>query len=122
VARITRIRSPKVPGTKALSSTFPDTKARGTKPTRLQAQPLVHTLNERELALLRLMAVGYSSAKIATELGTVIDTVKHQIFEIYGKLGVRTRADAIGRARALHLVEPAAEQTKGDRASSREMT
>lgn len=69
-------------------------------------QPLVEPLSERELEVLRLLAAGLESPEIAHELIIGVSTVRTHIKNIYGKLGVHGRVQAIERARILGLVRP----------------
>ncbi|MGH2487420.1 MAG: tetratricopeptide repeat protein, partial [Ktedonobacterales bacterium] len=62
-------------------------------------------LHARELDIIRLLAVGQSNTQIAGELVVALSTVKWHLANIYGKLGVRSRTQAIARARELRLVE-----------------
>jgi LuxR family maltose regulon positive regulatory protein len=66
--------------------------------------PLVEPLSEREIEVLRLIVAGFSNREIARELVIAISTVKSHINNIYGKLGVANRDEAILRARALRLL------------------
>jgi LuxR family maltose regulon positive regulatory protein len=66
--------------------------------------PLIEPLSERELEVLRLLAAGLSNREIAAELFLAVGTVKKHTSNIYGKLGVRSRARAVVRARELGLV------------------
>ena len=66
---------------------------------------LIEPLSERELEVLRLIAAGHTNAAIAGELYVVVGTVKAHANNIYGKLGVRNRVQAINRARELGLVD-----------------
>ena len=75
--------------------------ALASKPT--PAQPLVEPLSERELEVLRLICQGKSNQEIADELFLALDTVKRHANNLYGKLGVRRRAQAILEARRLGL-------------------
>jgi DNA-binding NarL/FixJ family response regulator len=64
-------------------------------------------LSERESEILQLIAGGLSSADMALELGISVATVNTHIRNIFTKLGVRTRAQAIhtGVSQGLILVE-----------------
>ncbi len=52
-------------------------------------------LTERERAALRLLCEGRSNAQIAWELGVAEKTVRNHVSNLYRKLGVRSRAEAI---------------------------
>ncbi|MFC1922701.1 tetratricopeptide repeat protein [Chloroflexota bacterium] len=67
-------------------------------------QPLVEPLSERELEVLRLMATGLKYQEIAGKLVISLNTVRHHTRNIYGKLDVNSRAQAIARARDLGLL------------------
>jgi LuxR family maltose regulon positive regulatory protein len=67
------------------------------------AQPLVEPLSERELEVLGLIATGLSNREIADRLFIVVGTVKRHINNIYGKLQVHRRTEAVARARELGL-------------------
>ncbi len=68
------------------------------------AQPLIEPLSERELEVLRLICAGKSNQEIADELFLALNTVKRHANNLYGKLGVSRRAQAIMEARRLELV------------------
>jgi LuxR family maltose regulon positive regulatory protein len=79
--------------------------ALGTAPSkRIPSQSLIEPLSERELEVLGLIAAGYSNAEIAGQLFIAVGTVKRHINNMYGKLGVKSRTQAIARARELGLV------------------
>ena len=59
----------------------------------------------RELEVLRLIAAGLSNREIAGELFIAVGTVKRHINHVYGKLAVRSRTQAIAKARELRLLE-----------------
>jgi LuxR family maltose regulon positive regulatory protein len=67
---------------------------------------LVEPLSPRELEVLRLVDNGLSNAEIAGRLVLASSTVKTHINNIYGKLDVQTRLQAVKRARELGLLEP----------------
>ena len=70
-----------------------------------QPQPgaLPDLLTPREREILRLICAGYSNPEIASELVVTINTIKKHTSNIYGKLGVRSRTQAIARAHELNL-------------------
>ncbi len=72
--------------------------------TAAAPQPLIEPLSERELEVLRHVAAGYSNQEIAQELVLAESTVKKHIHNIYGKLGVKSRTQAIAQARELGLL------------------
>jgi LuxR family maltose regulon positive regulatory protein len=67
-------------------------------------QPLIEPLSERELEVLRRVAAGYSNQEIAQDLVIAVSTVKRHLSNIYGKLGVGNRTQAVARARELGLL------------------
>lgn len=68
------------------------------------AQPLVDPLSERELAILTLIEAGRKNKEIAAELFVSINTVHYHTKNIYGKLGVNSRTQAIAKAKELNLL------------------
>jgi LuxR family maltose regulon positive regulatory protein len=69
-------------------------------------QPLVEPLSARELEVLQLIANGGSNRAIAEKLVITISAVKKHTGNIYGKLNVNSRTQAIHRARQLGLLSP----------------
>ena len=69
-------------------------------------QLLADGLTERELAILRYLPTIMSNREIARQLYVSVNTVKTHLKQIYRKLGVASRRDAIDRARELHLLGP----------------
>jgi ATP/maltotriose-dependent transcriptional regulator MalT len=67
-------------------------------------EPLVEPLSERELEVLTLLASGRSNKEIAKDLFVSVGTVKTHTNNIYRKLGVRNRAEALARSRSLKLL------------------
>jgi len=76
----------------------------GELPPRVADQPLVEPLTERELEVLHLIAAGLKNREIADRLFIALGTVKRHINNIYGKLDVHSRTQAIARARELDLL------------------
>jgi len=74
------------------------------QPAAPVAGTMTPMLSSRELDVLRLVALGRSNAQIARELIVATSTVKTHVNNIFGKLGVTTRAEAIARAHELKLV------------------
>jgi LuxR family maltose regulon positive regulatory protein len=72
--------------------------------TAAAPQPLIEPLSERELEVLRRVAAGYSNKEIAQDLVIAVSTVKKHVNNIYGKLEVRNRTQAVARARELGLL------------------
>ncbi len=67
-------------------------------------QSLVDPLSERELEVLNLMAVGASNEEIAERLVIAVSTVKRHASNIFGKLTVSSRTQAVARAREIGLL------------------
>jgi LuxR family maltose regulon positive regulatory protein len=70
---------------------------------RLEIQKLPEPLSERELEVLRLVAAGLANQDIAARLTLAPGTVKRHLHNIFGKLDVTTRSQAIAKARSLKL-------------------
>ncbi|MEJ2302091.1 MAG: protein kinase [Anaerolineales bacterium] len=66
--------------------------------------PLEETLTRREHEILHLIVEGYSNKQIAQTLFIELTTVKWHITQLYRKLRVRSRVQAIVRARELDLI------------------
>jgi LuxR family maltose regulon positive regulatory protein len=65
---------------------------------------LVEPLSDREVEVLRLLAAGLSNPEIAGELFIAVSTIRTHCKNIYGKLGVHRRWDAVQRAQELGLI------------------
>lgn len=70
------------------------------------APGLIEPLTEREFEVLRLIAQGMSNQQIADTLILSLGTVKWYTVQIYGKLQVASRTQAVIRARELGLLAP----------------
>jgi LuxR family transcriptional regulator, maltose regulon positive regulatory protein len=68
------------------------------------ADVLVEALSARELEVLRLIAAGDSNQIIANKLVITVSAVKKHTGNIYGKLSVNSRTQAVSRARRLGLL------------------
>lgn len=66
-------------------------------------------LSEREIEVLALVAEGYKNPEIADILFVTLSTVKAHCNNIYRKLGVANRVQAVAQARALGLVQTMSE-------------
>jgi LuxR family maltose regulon positive regulatory protein len=80
----------------------PTTTEREARPS--YAHPLIEPLSDRELEVLRLLASGLSNPEIANELYIAVSTIRTHCKNIYGKLGVNRRWDAVHRAQELGLI------------------
>jgi LuxR family maltose regulon positive regulatory protein len=78
--------------------------ATGAGPPVPQGQALVEPLSERELEILRLIAAGRSNPEIADLLYLSLNTVKWHAKNLYGKLNVGSRIEAVARAQDLDLL------------------
>jgi LuxR family maltose regulon positive regulatory protein len=74
------------------------------EPKGRPSSPLVEPLNDREMQILRLIAAGLSDRVIAEELYLSIHTIRWYNRQIYGKLGVNRRGQAVARARELGIL------------------
>jgi len=69
-----------------------------------RSSSLVEPFTEREREVLRLLLEGASNLEIARHLVLSVNTVKKHVYNICGKLGVQSRAQAIVRSRTLNLL------------------
>ena len=67
-------------------------------------QSLIEPLSERELEILQLIADGLSNRDICERLFLALPTVKGHNQNIFEKLGVQRRTEAVARARELSLL------------------
>jgi LuxR family maltose regulon positive regulatory protein len=81
-------------------TTLPDDKEEHPQPY----QSLVDPLSERELEVLNLMAAGASNEEIAERLVIAVSTVKRHVSNIFGKLTVSNRTQAVAHAREIGLL------------------
>ena len=65
---------------------------------------LIEPLSDREIEIIQLIADGLTNQEIGNKLYLSLNTVKAHSRNIYGKLGVNSRTQAVARARALGLL------------------
>lgn len=65
---------------------------------------LIEPLSARELEIISLIAEGLSNKEIATALFISISTVKGHTSNIFGKLSVKNRTEAVSRGRRMGLI------------------
>jgi LuxR family maltose regulon positive regulatory protein len=79
--------------------------------SQIRVQPAVGTvilepLSEREIEVLELVAEGLTNQEIASRLFLSLHTIKAHTRNIYGKLDVHSRTEAVAQARALGVLSP----------------
>ncbi len=84
-----------------------------TETGRSMEQPLIETLSERELEVLRLLGSDLSGPEIASELVVSLNTVRTHTKNIYAKLGVNSRRAAVQRAAELGLLSHSRDRRPG---------
>jgi LuxR family transcriptional regulator, maltose regulon positive regulatory protein len=67
--------------------------------------PLIEQLSEREMDVLRLLAEGLSRQEMSDKLFVSLHTVKTHLRNIYSKLGIHNRLQAINMAQSLGILE-----------------
>jgi ATP/maltotriose-dependent transcriptional regulator MalT len=88
----------------SLAELVEDVQHRRARGRRRRAPELRDELSDRELAVLRLLPSGLSQREIGRELFVSLNTIKTHLRNIYRKLGVEGREDAVERARELQLI------------------
>lgn len=74
------------------------------KTVRELGEPRQNPLSARECEVLGLVSNGFSNAQIATRLYITEGTVKRHLTNIYIKLDVRSRMNAVNKARTMNLI------------------
>jgi LuxR family maltose regulon positive regulatory protein len=69
-------------------------------------KPLIEPLSEREIEVLQIIADGLTNQEIASRLYLSLNTVKVHTRNIYGKLDVNNRTQAVAKARDLGILTP----------------
>lgn len=62
-------------------------------------------LSSREYEVLQLLSKGYSNADIANHLFLSLSTIKTHVSNLYTKMDVKNRTQAIGKAKGLKIIE-----------------
>jgi DNA-binding NarL/FixJ family response regulator len=76
-------------------------------PESSHSRDAVSSLSDRELEILRYVAMGLTNVRIASELWLTKNTVKFHLSNTYRKLGVANRTQASRFAHMHHLLAPA---------------
>lgn len=71
----------------------------------LPSEPVDSPLSKREHEILLLIAEGYSNQQIADKLFISLNTTKTHLKNIYQKLDVKRRTEALFRARELGIID-----------------
>ncbi|MCA9956825.1 MAG: tetratricopeptide repeat protein, partial [Anaerolineales bacterium] len=89
-----------------LLSAFPSSEPELTVPPQSENSELdwIEPLSERELEVLQLIAKGLTNQEIAVQLFLALNTIKAHTRNIYSKLGVNSRIQAVARARDLGVL------------------
>jgi LuxR family maltose regulon positive regulatory protein len=76
----------------------------GISKSDISTSQILEPLSERELEVLQLIAEGLTNPEIAARLYLSVNTVKAHTRNIYGKLDVHNRTQAVARVRALGVL------------------
>ena len=89
-----------------LLAAFPvaESEQTASSPMRGSKSELVEPLSERELEVLQLIAEGLTNQEVATRLYLSLHTVKVHARNIFTKLAVKNRAQAVAKGRALGIL------------------
>lgn len=79
---------------------------RPVRPSAVAVPAGLSSLTVRERRVLELVARGLSNGQIAEESGLSLSTVKNRVSDVFAKLGVRDRAQAVIVAYEVGLVTP----------------
>jgi LuxR family maltose regulon positive regulatory protein len=89
-----------------LLAAFPEGEPKSDEPARQQASDAhwIEPLSERETEVLQLMAVGLSNPEIAERLFLSVHTIKVHARNLYSKLGVHNRTQAVTTAQQIGIL------------------
>lgn len=89
-----------------LQAAFPSDGPQAAVSPTSQQDDLLEPLSEREVEVLQFIGEGLTNQEVANRLYPSLHTVKVHARNIYGKLGVRNRAEALTKAGALGILAP----------------
>jgi len=72
--------------------------------SKVDQSELIEPLSDREIEVLQLIGQGLTNPEISSRLCVSLNTVKTHTRNIYAKLGVHTRTQAVARGRALGII------------------
>lgn len=72
--------------------------------SQINSDHVIEQLSEREIEVLRLIAQGFSNTEIAKKLFISLSTVKGHTTNIFGKLGVKNRTQAVSFGRSIGII------------------
>lgn len=72
---------------------------------KVPSEPVDSPLSKREHEILLLISEGYSNQQIADKLFISLNTTKTHLKNIYQKLNVKRRTEALFRARELRIID-----------------
>ena len=65
---------------------------------------MIEPLSEREIEVLKHISQGFTNQEVAQELFLAVGTVKKHLNNIFGKLAVSSRTQAVAKGRELKLI------------------
>lgn len=83
-----------------------DSETTGTDENVVSCERLIEPLTPRELQILGLVCDGHSNQEISALVQIRLQTVKYHVMNVFGKLCVRRRTQAVAVAVHLQLVKP----------------
>ncbi|MBU1014030.1 MAG: LuxR C-terminal-related transcriptional regulator [Bacteroidetes bacterium] len=95
------------PFVKQIIKTFNSTKQKSINSTIINQNneidlEAIDELSEKELEILRLVAIGFQNKEIADKVFLSPATIKTYLYRIYGKLGVKNRISAVTKTKQLY--------------------
>ncbi len=90
--------------TASLLAAFPSVEQASITSTQPATTTKVEALSEREIEVLHLLAIGATNQEISERLSIALTTASKHVSNIFGKLGVNNRTQAVSRGRDLGLL------------------